>query len=43
MTVTHQLIPIRASQAQMRGIRQKAESVSLSDEIFTLAPRLIWI
>ena len=40
MTATHRLVPIRVFQARMRRIRQKAESVSLSDEFFALAPRL---
>jgi hypothetical protein len=37
MTATHRLIPIRISQAQIRGIRKKPESMSLFDEILTLA------
>jgi hypothetical protein len=37
MTATHRLNQIRTSQARMRGVRRKAESVSLSAEIFTLA------
>jgi hypothetical protein len=37
MTATHRLIPFRISQRQIRSIRTKPVSVSLFDEILTLA------